>query len=235
MDLAAEAVDRFRGKGTGSRRSPAVDYFDGDDLRISDEELEAAVLEEEKAKKYPPFSPYRYSGFKDIDDIAANCQCPACRKRRGESVENPVKTKKQKNKGKTGKGKQKPKVFQPTLFDDFAEFDEEGWEEEDEFFEDEFMDNPFDSMDPFSDTMPGPSLEALKVLAEVLEKTGGKMPTRAQMEKLIRTDPDLIERILELGPEIPGSDFESDLEENFSSFPSKSSGKNKRKRKKKKR
>jgi hypothetical protein len=180
MELAASIIDTIRRYG-------GFYAMNADEMRLTDDELAQILKHEQEYDKYGKNAWLgRYKGIVKKRAIAP-CDCPACRRQRGELPEN--------------KNKKQDAESEKYLFEDMFDEDDDTLDafEEDESEEDEF-DDDYDDLDDSDDMMPpaGMPLEAIEVMAELFKFTGGRPPKKGDVDRLKRERPDLAEKLMRM-------------------------------------
>ena len=203
----AAAAELARRQSDGTLLSEIVDYtrsrnsgwsgygwgrMDMEDLNLTDEKLAEVIEQEEKAKKLPKFSSAEYYGDNSFDDEYDDspCDCPACRRRRGET--------RTPRKRKRRVGPEPEMDATGYLFDNLFD-DDDGVDCEDEG-EQVYGDDGFDGDDDGDegiDFSPGSmASDMIEVVMEIMMKTGGRLPDMDEIDELTRDDPDLRVRVM---------------------------------------
>ena len=162
MDLVSEIIDTRRkaiGRtGWGLLGSGMPDIVDSG---LDDDALNRIMKVERKQKNYPTYSSF----YREPVD---QCNCPACRRKRGERETRARKT------GKRRKSAS-PNTAQGRLFDDPIEREDGGAPE---VFEKE-----------------GLPLEMIEVLADLVRLNNGRRPNESDFKRLLNRHPEMLDKI----------------------------------------
>jgi hypothetical protein len=194
MDLVAEIADAGRRMlnpfGGFNRLGP--DMLDAGDLGMDDQTLKTVTDSECRTRKYPKGSRWPFfSGGRP----PAPCQCPACRRARGELP------------ARRGGRKSRRDPEERYLFDDvFAE----------EEFEDEFAEVGSDApvLNRAKGPLPGLPPELGKLMAELVRINGGRIPrSKRELDQIIARHPELLRELASVMPPIELEDELGPLDE----------------------
>jgi hypothetical protein len=175
MDLVIEIADTLRkDTGTWGGSDPfRSDWDDLDVMALEDKDLRRIIEDERRTKKCPKKPPRRFfdAGGSRTEDL---CQCPDCRRARGETV----------GYGTSRRGRSRRKTrrapAEDYLFDDL--FEEEEYEEEPQA----------------RAKMPAIPPELL-LLGEIIRLSGNKLPTsKKDLDRLLLQHPELAIKVAEL-------------------------------------
>lgn len=176
MDLVVEIADTLRkNTGTWGGSSPFTsDWDDLDVMGMEDENLRRVIDDERRTKKCPKKPPRRFFDF-GRSRTEDQCQCPDCRRARGET----------RGYGTSRKGRSRRKAgrvpAEDYLFDDL--FEEEEYEEDAQT----------------AAEMPAMPPELPLLLAEIARLNGNKLPTsKKDLDRLLLQHPEVAIRVAEL-------------------------------------
>jgi hypothetical protein len=179
MDLVAEIADASRRTLSpfGGFNPFGPDPLDAGDLGMDDETLKRVSDFERQTRNYPKGSRGSLFGGRAP---SAPCQCPACRRARGEIP------------ARRRRGKPRRDPREPYLFDDVYEEEE---------FEDEGTEvgpvgGPFGKAE---DMPPGWSPELEQVMEELVRLNGGRVPrSKKELDRVIARYPELLAKLASL-------------------------------------
>ncbi len=179
MDLVAEIADANRRTLSpfGGFNPFGPDPLDVGDLGMDDETLKKVMDFEQRTQKYPKGSKWPFFGGREP---SAPCQCPACRRCRGE-----IPARRQR-----GKPRRDPR--EQYLFDDVFEEEE---------FEDEVAEaGPAGELSGRAEDMPpGWSPELEQVMEELVRLNGGRVPrSKKELDRVIARYPELLAKLASL-------------------------------------
>jgi hypothetical protein len=183
-DLVVEIADATRRdvRPWGWSNPFASDWTDMDDPATDDETVRRVTEFERRTRKYPKESrrPFFGAGRAQPEDV---CQCPDCRRARGEAGEYGT------SRRTRPRRKSRRAPADEYLFDNL--FDQEPKEES------EGYDEPMAGMPPIPP-------EVALLFAEILRLSGGRLPTsRKEAEQLARRHPELARRLEEVLGRLP--------------------------------
>lgn len=196
MNLLAKVVDFGQSGNATGRFGLSYRVVNSNSLQVDDKELTRIMELEESAAKLPKFSAKKYLGDIPLDDYNSECDCPSCRRRRGET-------------GPKKRRKRRSRPPEPSLFNDL-----DLYEDDEEDYEDDFEQETVDDSGDFPpDSIP---TEIMEFMLELFMKNGGQMPDSRELDRIAREDPDFglrMEQVLaamESGRYDPPPNFDDD-------------------------